>query len=106
MHECEISEEESCSEHNFLKYKIGKANSHKYKYNYQGIKYVVKKENYYEFDRKFEDTQKIFKNIIYKRRVEEVDMNLSTTVAKENDLEWLVDSFTEAMQTHAGKLLK
>jgi len=28
-----------------------------------------------------------------------MDMKLSTTVAKENDLEKLVDLFTEAMQT-------
>jgi len=28
-----------------------------------------------------------------------MDMNLSTTVGKENDLERLVDSFTEAIQT-------
>jgi len=28
-----------------------------------------------------------------------MDMNLSTTVAKENDLEKLVDSFPEAIQT-------
>ena len=34
MHEWEISEEESCSDHNFLKYKIGKANSHENKDNY------------------------------------------------------------------------
>jgi len=38
----------------------------------------VKEEKYYEFDRKFEtDVPKIFKNIIYKGSVEEMDMNQS-----------------------------
>jgi len=35
-----------------------------------------------------------------------MDMNLSTTVAKENDLERLVDSFTEAMQTARREAFK
>jgi len=54
VHEWEISEEESCSDHNYLKYKIGKANNHKNEYNNQGMKYVVKEEKYYEYDRKLE----------------------------------------------------
>ena len=35
-----------------------------------------------------------------------MDMNLSTTAAKENELERLVDSFTEAMQTACREALK
>jgi len=95
VHEWEISEEESCSDHSFLKYKIGKANNYENKYNYQGIRYVVKEDKYYEYDRKLgKEILKIFKNIIYKGGVEEMVMNLSTTVAKENDLGRLVHSFT------------
>jgi hypothetical protein len=100
VNEWEISTEESCSDHNFLKYKIGTANSYKNKYNYQGIRYRVKENNYHEYDRKLvQEIPKIFKNMNYKESVEEMDMNLSTTAAKENDLERLVDLFTEAMQS-------
>jgi len=49
---------------------------------------------------------KIFKTISYKESVEEMDINLSTTAAKENDLERLVDSFTEAMQTACREAFK
>jgi len=35
-----------------------------------------------------------------------MDMNLSTTAAKENDLGSLVDSFTEAMQTACREAFK
>ena len=52
----------------------------------------MKEEKYYEYDRKLEqEIPKIFKNIIYKGSVVEMVMNLSTTVAKEKDLERLVD---------------
>ena len=107
MHEWEISEEESCSDHNFLKYKIGKANSYENKDNYQGIRYIVKEDEYYEYDRKLEqEMPKVFKTVSYKESVEEMDMNLATTAAKENDLERLVDSFTEAMQTACRETFK
>jgi len=79
---------------------MGKTNNHKNKYKYHGIRYVVKEDKYYEYNRKLvKQTPKIFKNIIYKLGVEEMDMNLTTTVAKGNDLERSVDSFTEAIQT-------
>jgi len=35
-----------------------------------------------------------------------MDMNLSTTAAKENDVESLLDSFTEAMQTACREAFK
>ena len=50
VQEWEISEEESCSDHNFLKYKIGKANTYKIKYNYRCIRYIVKEDKYYGYD--------------------------------------------------------
>jgi len=43
----------------------------------------VKEDKYYEYNRKLEqEISKIFKNIIYKGGVEEMDMNLFTIVAK------------------------
>jgi hypothetical protein len=50
--EWEISGEESCSDHNFLKYKMGIPNSLNNVHNYQGIRYTVKEDDYQEFDRK------------------------------------------------------
>ena len=49
---------------------------------------------------------KVFKILSYKESVEEMDMNLATTAAKENDLERSVDSFTEAMQTACRETFK
>jgi len=107
VHEWEISEEESCSDHNFLKYKIGKVNSHKNKYNYRGIKYVVKEDKYYEYDRKLEkEILKMLKNVIYEGRVEEKDMNVSTTVAKKMIWRGYLIHLLKQCKQHAGKLLK
>jgi len=83
--EWEISGEESCSDHNFLKYKIGIANSLNNVHNYQGIRYIVKEDNYQELDRKLvQKTLKIFKNVDYNGSVEEMDIILSTIVTKKN----------------------
>ena len=49
---------------------------------------------------------KVFKTVSYKESVEEMDMNLATTAAKENDLERLVDSFTQAMETACREAFK
>jgi hypothetical protein len=79
VNEWEISAEESCSDHNYLKYKIGKANSVNNGHNYQGVRYIVKEDKYHEFDQKLvQEASKAFKNINDNRRVEEIDINLTT----------------------------
>jgi hypothetical protein len=76
-------------------------------HNYQGIRYIVKEDKYQEFDRKLvQETLKIFKTINYKVSVEEMDMNLSTTASIEPDLEMLIDTFSEAMQSVCKKTFK
>ena len=100
MNEWEISVEESCSDHNFLKYNTGIANSFKNVHNYQGTRYIVKEDKYYKFDRKLvQETLKVFNNINFKGVVEELDVNLSTIASKEKDLGMFVDKFTEVLQS-------
>ena len=107
MYEWEISADERCSDHNYLKYKIGTANRFKNVYNSQGKRYIVKEDKYHEFDRKlFQETLKIFKNIKYKGSVEEIDLNLSTIASRENDLERFVETYTEALQSVCKKTSK
>ena len=107
MKEWEISAEESCSDHNILKYNIGIANSFNYVHNYQGTRCIVKEDKYNRFDRKLvQETLKIFNNINFKGGVEELDLNLSTIASKEKDLETFVDTFTEALQSACKKTFK
>jgi len=107
VNEWEISVEESCSDHNFLKYNTGIANSFKNVHNYQGTRYIVKEDKYYKFDRKLvQETLKIFNNINFKGVVEELDVNLSTIASKEKDLEMFVDTITEVLQSACKKTFK
>jgi len=63
VHVWEVCKEGNSSEHNYLKYKIGKANNHKNEHNSQGIRYVVNEEKYYEFERNLEQDIKKFSRI-------------------------------------------
>jgi paraquat-inducible protein B len=49
---------------------------------------------------------KSFENIEYTKSVEEIDMQLSTIAPQEHDLETVVDTFTEALQSTGRKTFK
>ena len=103
----EISAEESCSDHNFLKYNISIADSFNDVHNYQGTRYIEKEEIYQEFEQKLvQEALKIFNNTNFKGGTDDLDKNLSKTVLKENDLEKFVDTFTEALETARRKTFK
>ena len=101
VHEWEISSEESLSDHNYLKYKIG-AGRHKSHYNgskLQDIKYIIKEEKLHAFDRNLvQEMRKMTCNEITKEGAEEIDMLLAVRIAKENDLEKNIDLFEETVQ--------
>jgi hypothetical protein len=104
MNKREISAEESCSDHNFLRYIIGTDNSTNNVYNYQGIRHIVKEDKHHEFDRELvQEVLKIFKYNNHIGSKEEMDMSLSTVALKENDTEKLVDTFTAALQSACRK---
>jgi len=46
----EISEEESCSDHNIIKYSLGQDICHDTEYNYNGHRYLVTDENWKKFE--------------------------------------------------------
>jgi phosphoribulokinase len=102
----EISAEESCSDHSFLKYKIGTANSFNNVCNYQSIRYIVNGDKYHEFDRKLvQETLQILKNKL-QRNCRRNGLNLATVDSKANDLEMLVDTFTAALQSARRETFK
>jgi hypothetical protein len=47
----EISEDESCSDHNIIKFKIGHENNHAPQHNHTGTRYIIKEQNYSKFDK-------------------------------------------------------
>jgi hypothetical protein len=100
----DISAEQSCTDHNFLKYNICIADSFNDVHNYQGTRYIEKEE---KFDQTLvQEAFKIFKNTKFKGGTDDLDMNLSKTALKENDLDKFVDTFIEALQTACRNTFK
>ena len=51
----EISEDESCSDHNIIKFKIGNGTNHENQHNYNGIRYITNEKAYSRFDKKLKE---------------------------------------------------
>jgi hypothetical protein len=98
----EVSSEESLSDHNYLKYKIGAGvtNGHKNDYKTQSIRYVLKEIKLHVFDQKLvQEMQKMADNKIKGGVDEELEKFISTIITTEEDLEQNVELFTEAVQS-------
>ena len=104
--EWEISPEESLSDHNYLKYKIGIGGASNYNIDNksQGIRYIIKENKLHEFDRNLvREMRKMNTNKSTEGGVEELDRHLSTIILTENDLEQQVDKFAEAIQSACNR---
>jgi len=85
----EISEEESLSDHNYLKYKISMRRDKTYtnKTKYRSVKYVIREEKIQAFDRNLVQEMQKKANKTSKGGAEEIDNFLSTIIATGKDLE-------------------
>jgi hypothetical protein len=95
----ETGTEESLSDHNYLKYKIGVGgtNSQKKDNKVQSIMYVIKENKLHVFYRKLaQEMRKMANNKI--RGAEEIDKYLSTKIT-EKDPEQNINLFAEAVQS-------
>jgi hypothetical protein len=105
LQEWEISEEESCSDHNIIKFSIGHDTNHDTEYSYNGHRYVVTDENLKKFDNnlgrmvamKFRTGQEDSSNL---------DRDLASQVKKLNDIESAVDLLQEAIISSCNKSFK
>jgi hypothetical protein len=99
----EISAEESLSDHNYLKFKIGVggANSHNSDNKCLGIKHVLKENKLHEFDRKLvQQMRKMANNQNIEGGAKALDKYLSTIITTtESDLELHTDLLAEALQS-------
>jgi len=50
FHHWKISEVESCSNHNIIKYKLGRETKQVTQHNHHGLRYIIQKKNYNRFD--------------------------------------------------------
>ena len=90
-------EDESCSDHRIIKFTIQKNRSIINEYNYQGVRYIHKEENYVNFKNNFISEVKFKFNILHNDDIEEVDRKLSSLVAEETDINTAVEKYEEAV---------
>jgi len=101
VHNWEMSEEDSLSDHNYLKYKISVSRGETYtnKTKYRSAKYVIKKEKLQLFDSNL--AQEMLKKDQHDKEggVEEIDNYLSAAIATENDIEQSIELIEEAIKS-------
>jgi hypothetical protein len=101
----EISEEESCSDHNIIKFGLRQVIYHDNEYDYNGHRYIVTDVNLKKFD------NNLSRIVAMKYRTEQddsakLDGDLASKVKKLNDIESTVDLFQEALILSCNKSFK
>jgi hypothetical protein len=92
----DISEEESCSDHNIIKFGFGQAIYHNTVYDYNGHRYVVTDENLKKFDINLNRIVATMFSLGLEDSVY-LDRDLASQVKKLDDIESAVDLFEEAL---------
>jgi hypothetical protein len=98
-----ISEDESCSDHNIIKFQIGRKTNHVPQHNDKGTRYTVKEQDYDRFDRNLIDL------VAKKSQVEnqeDIDSNLATHIKENCDIGSAVEKLHEAITLSCNKSFK
>jgi hypothetical protein len=106
VNEWRISNEESLSDRNYLQYKIRKGGTYNQNnpYSKQGTRFIIKEEKLQEFDRNLiQEIRKMANKADTEGGTEELDKDLSTRMTTENEVDHLVDTFSQAVQTSGNK---
>jgi hypothetical protein len=99
----EISENESCSKHNIIKFEIGHETNYAPQHNHNETRYIVKEQNYDKFDKN------LIELVAKKFQVEnseDIDTNLATHIKENCDIESAVETFHEAITLSCKKSFK
>jgi hypothetical protein len=101
----EISEEESCSDHNLIKFDLRQNSFHDTEYKYNGHRYVGTEGNLKKFD------NNLSRIVTTKFRMEQaesvhLDKDLATQAKEANDIKTAVDIFQKALILSCNKTIK
>jgi hypothetical protein len=95
--EWEISEQESCSDHNIIRYATGQTADYRTAINKQELRYIVKKNNKDNFQWNPTRSAQKLCEIIKEVETETMDKTLFMRVTKEIDIEKSVEEFHEVV---------
>jgi hypothetical protein len=102
----EISMEESCSDHNIIKFNIGQDNNYGTKYNYTGTRYITTEEYYTRFDYNLQQAMIKEFRMEYKEEIETLDNILAKNIKEVDDIEITVEKYQTAITNSCKKSFK
>ena len=103
----EILEEESCSDHNIIKYNLKFKPGKEHKYNFQKPRFVLKENQHADFHKKFR--RHILKNFQVGNNsgnISEIDERLTQTLRSQEDVGIFIDRIYNTVRTTCTETFK
>ena len=107
VQEWKISEEETCSDHRMIQFCIRQQNALQTRNNFQGIKYITRGGNLNKFEALL--SHKIAKRMCessWEKDTKDLDQYISSRIADTDDMEDIVNKFSEALKEACNKSFK
>ena len=100
----EISDQESSSDHNIIKYVIGQGDSKRESVDFQDVRYLFKKENYATFQENLIQLAETTLCGLHKAETtDDLDIMLCARIAEEADVEKSIEEFHVILKTACNK---
>jgi hypothetical protein len=102
----EISEEDSCSDHNIIKFKIEYDNKHEMQHTHNGTRYIINKQNYNRFDKNLTELAAVKVELKNSEDLLSLDSDLASHIKETHDLQRAVEKLQEAITLARSKAFK
>ena len=104
MEQWEISDQESSSDHNIIKYVIGQGDSKRESVDFQDVRYLFKKENYATFQENLiQLAETTLCGLHNAETTDDLDIMLCSRIAEEAEVETSIEEFHAILKTACNK---
>jgi hypothetical protein len=97
LNDWEISEDERCSDHNIIKFKIGNGNNQETQHYYNGIRYITNEQAYNRFDKNLKEIIAMKFRINNSEALAKLDCYIATHIRETCDIESVIENLQEAI---------
>ena len=102
----EISEDDSCSDHNIIKFKTGHETNHEIQHNHNGPRYIINEQNYDRFDKNLKELVAMKFQAENSEDLASLDSDLATHIKETCNIESTVEKLQEAITMSCSKSFK
>ena len=106
LNDWEISENESCSDHNIIIFKIGYGTNYETQHNYNGIRHITNEQAYDRFDKNLKELIAMKFRMNNSEELPRLDCHLATYIRETCDIESAVEKLQEAITLSCNKSFK